>query len=101
MSGLSWFGVHWPRPVATNNALELLRRLASERRRQSLVLEAIGQAGKVSHRVGRDSRTVYDTKHLLSATVPGPPFANRRGPRQRPEVCLLMHARHAANTQKQ
>src|SRR3546814_14016668 len=88
MSGLSWFGVHWPRPVATNNALELLRRLASERRRQSLVLEAIGQAGKVSHRVGSDSRAVDDTKHLLSALVPGTAFENRSEERRGGKECV-------------
>lgn len=95
MSELSWLGIHWPRPVATDSALELLRRLASERRRPPVVFEAIGQAGKVSYRLGMQAGALTNTKHLLTALVLGIAFDSRPSERPVLDVALRLRARHA------
>lgn len=94
MSTFSWFGVHWPSPVAAGRARELLRRLASEHKRAPVVLEAIGEGGKVRYRIGTDNRASISTKHLLSALVPGTVFDAVGRVRPDLEVALRLHVRH-------
>lgn len=71
MTEFHWFELHWPRPLAPETALTMLRRLATEQVRSPMVIEAIGQAGSVRYRLAVPRQAVESAKHLFAALVPG------------------------------
>jgi hypothetical protein len=71
MSEYRWFDLHWPRPLAADSALEMLRRLATERVRAPFVIEAISNGGHVRYRLGVPFAAVASARHLFAALLPG------------------------------
>jgi hypothetical protein len=66
-----WFELHWPRPLPPETAVAMLRRLATERVRSPIVIEAVGQRGEVRYRLAVPKSAVASAKHLFAALVPG------------------------------
>ena len=71
MTAPHWKRVHWPQPLPAAQAVELLRRLAAERDRAPLMLEAIGQGGQVRHRIGTSANAAEGVLRMLRALVGG------------------------------
>src|SRR5688572_8132195 len=71
---MSWSRLRWPREVPADEieaALLAMNGLSTPRRRQPLILRAVGHAGEVQHHVG----VPEDRQHLLAeqlrAAIPG------------------------------
>lgn len=94
MTEFLWSRIHWPNPTPSAQALELLRRLAAEHDRPPLMLEAIGQAGKVTYRIGTEAHVAGGTRHLVRSLLPGTVFEADDGRPDGP-VALRLHARKA------
>lgn len=71
MTEPTWHELHWPSPLTTERALEMLRRLAAEPRSEPLIVEAIGESGHVHYRLAAPASAVEHIRHLLGALVPG------------------------------
>jgi len=68
---LVWQQIHWPLPLDSARAFNLIRRLAADHLRQSVVFEARAVAGKVSHFVGTAAHQVRDLTNVIESMVPG------------------------------
>lgn len=66
-----WHEVHWPRPLPSEQAVEMLRRLAVEPARAPLLVEAHGHDGRVRYRIGASPSALDGFHHLLRALIPG------------------------------
>lgn len=66
-----WYDLVWPRDVPHDDALGLLRTLASDRRRYVIALEAIATGGKVRYRIGLNERHVHDVMAAFRSFIPG------------------------------
>jgi hypothetical protein len=68
---IEWREVHWPTPLSSGHALEMLRRLATEPTRDPLIFEVEGDDGRVRYRVGAPRTTLDGVQHLINALIPG------------------------------
>lgn len=66
---LRWFRLYWPRDVGLNQLYELARLLAASRA-APVVLEAMGCAGAVVHRLGLPQRIAESVKTQLEGALP-------------------------------
>lgn len=73
-SGLRWLAITWPRQVELDQvkaALRAMNGVSSPRRRDGIVLRAIGRAGAVHHHVGVGERRLDHLTAQLRAAIPG------------------------------
>lgn len=69
-----WLRLRWPRlvePEQVTAALRGLHGLSRADRRQPLVLETIGQASRIEHRLGLAASTAFDAATQLRSTISG------------------------------
>ena len=94
---ISWLALHLPQPFDVDHALGLMRSWASDQRSPLLVLEAVGQAGGVSYRLGVPSRSRAPLVHQLQHAAPGLHVAKAE-PRQPVDTAgrLKLSTRHRA-----
>ena len=67
---LSWYRLRWPREVIAEQVVQVFRLLATTAG-QPVVIEAVGSAGVVEHRVALPAGRAESVVDQLRATVPG------------------------------
>ncbi|MCL4554361.1 MAG: hypothetical protein M1565_04400, partial [Actinobacteria bacterium] len=66
-----WYGLTWPRDLEPENVVAFFRSLAGDRRRHVVALEAVGQDGKLSYRLGIAERHTEAMLATLHSHLPG------------------------------
>lgn len=95
MSTATWRELHLPQSLPSDSARGFLRSLAADRSRGALVIEAVGQGGSVSYRLGGSPGALSDVGHACAAFMPGVEIGRVAG---RPEIdlALRLHGRRLA-----
>jgi hypothetical protein len=67
---LVWRRIYWPTPLPAAHAAELIRRLAADALRGTVVFEAVSHEGEVAHFFASEAREIRQLTQLIEA-VPG------------------------------
>jgi hypothetical protein len=67
---LVWRRIYWPTPLPVDHAAELIRRLAADALRGTVIFEAVSHEGEVAHFFAGEAREIRQLTQLVEA-VPG------------------------------